>query len=330
MATLSLHGQRLESMFELLGQDENDMTGSLGWALSQSPSFLALFVREIGLPPTGVREAEVRLQEYEAGRGFTDIEIELPGKFCAIIEAKRDWNLPARGQLMRYARRSQFRRYRFTRKRLVVVSDCTDEYAAARFGNQRFSGVPATPLGWNRVISIAKRSLQDAAHAERGLIKQLLSYLEGLVGTQPKRIDSNRVFVVSLGKGRERGYKIPWIDFVEKKRCYFHPVGGKGGWPSSPPTYIAFRYRGKLQSIHYIKGYEVLTNLRARMPEVPKGEHDPCFLYALGPAFRPVKEVPVGKKIRWNALRWCALDTLFTSRTISDAWETSSRRGESP
>ena len=80
MATISLHGQRLESMFELLGHDENDMTGSLGWALSQSSSFLNLFVREIGLPPTGVHEAQVRLQEYEPGRGFTDIEIELPGK----------------------------------------------------------------------------------------------------------------------------------------------------------------------------------------------------------------------------------------------------------
>ena len=330
MAILSLHGQKLESMFELLGHDENDMTGSLGWALSQSPSFLDLFVREIGLPPTGVREAQIRLQEYEPGRGFTDIEVELPGKFCAIIEAKRDWNLPARRQLTRYARRSQFRRYPFTRKRLVVVSDCTDEYTAARFGNQRFSGVPATPLGWSRVISIAKRSLRHAAHAEKGLLKQLLSYLEGLVGNQPKRIESNRVFVVALGKWTGRGYKIPWIDFVEKQRRYFHPVGGKGGWPSSPPTYIAFRYGGKLQSIHYIKGYEVLTNLRARIPGVPKGEHDPCFLYTLGPAFRPEKEVPVGKKIHWAALRWCALDTLFTSRTISDAWETSRKRGKYP
>jgi hypothetical protein len=317
-------------MFELLGQDENDMTGSLGWALSQAPSFLALFVSEIGLPPTGVRDAEVRLQEYESGRGFTDIEIELPGKFCVIIEAKRDWNLPARGQLMRYARRSQFRRYPFARKRLVVVSDCTDEYAAARLGNQRFLGVPATPLGWSRVISIAKRSLRQAAHEEKGLIRQLLSYLTGLVGGQTKRIiDSNRVFVVSLGKGTGRGYKIPWIDFVEKKRRYFHPVGGKGGWPSSPPTYIAFRYKGKLQSIHYIKHYEVLTNLSARIPGVPRGEHDPCFLYTLGPAFRPLNEVPVGERIHWAALRWCALDTLFTSRTISDAWETSRKRGES-
>ena len=42
-------------------------------------------------------------------------------------------------------------------------------------------------------------------------------------------------------------------DIVNKKRIYFHPVGGgPGGWPSEPPNYIAFRYGGKLQTIHHI------------------------------------------------------------------------------
>ncbi|MBU1472082.1 MAG: hypothetical protein KJ723_15525 [candidate division Zixibacteria bacterium] len=35
-----LHGSKLDSVFELLGTKENDITYSLGWALSHSPTLL--------------------------------------------------------------------------------------------------------------------------------------------------------------------------------------------------------------------------------------------------------------------------------------------------
>ena len=139
-----------------------------------------------------------------------------------------------------------------------------------------------------------------------------------------ERADSNWVYVVSLGSGTPPGWGISWIDIVSKKGHYFHPVSGKG-WPNEPPNYIAFRYKGKLQSIHHIDSYEVITNPHKHIPEIPNEEWDPHFLYKLGRAFAPSKEVLTGN-IYPNGRVWCMLDTLFTSNTISEARDLSKKR----
>ena len=326
MANLILHGRKLESMFELLGRDENDMTGSLGWALSQSPSLLRAFLHELGLRAVSAHEVEVKLQQYEAGRGFTDIEIELPGKLYVIIEAKRGANLPTRRQLLQYARRKRFRCHSSKSKRLVVISECNADTAAVQLAGYKGLGA-ITPLSWQRVAAIARRSLSRSSNAEKRLIGELLTYLQEVTNAAAgKRVDSNWVYVLSLGKVTPDYSTISFIDTVEKKRRYYHPVGPWGGWPVEPPTYLAFRYGGKLQSIHYVKKCETLTNLSTRMPEIKNEEHDPCFLYYLGPPFRPDHGVPTGDKILRATRVRCMLDTLFTCKTISAAWELSKKR----
>jgi hypothetical protein len=40
MTVLFLHGRKIETIFDLLGREENDMTYALGWALAESPQFL--------------------------------------------------------------------------------------------------------------------------------------------------------------------------------------------------------------------------------------------------------------------------------------------------
>jgi len=128
-------------------------------------------------------------------------------------------------------------------------------------------------------------------------LRELLTYLKGLTNAAERRADSNWVYVLSLGNWIEEGSSISYIETVEKKRRYYHPVGPQGGWPVEPPTYIAFRYDGKLQSIHYIEKCETTTNVGSRIPEIADGEHDPILLYYLGPAFRPDHEVLTGNKI---------------------------------
>jgi hypothetical protein len=98
-----------------------------------------------------------------------------------------------------------------------------------------------------------------------------------------------------------------------------------GGWPKDPPNYIAFRYDSKLQSIHRIDDYEVVTNMHKQITEIPNEEWEPHFLYKLGPAFRPANEVKTGK-IYPNGRVWCMLDTLFTCDTISKARDISQKR----
>lgn len=113
---------------------------------------------------------------------------------------------------------------------------------------------------------------------------------------------------------------------MKRKHRYFHPIGGgRGGWPKEPPNYIAFRYNGKLQSIHHVEGYEVFTNPHEKFPEIPEEKWSPHFLYRLGPAFVPSKEVRTGN-IYPNGRVWCMLDTLFTCDTISAARDLSQKR----
>ena len=137
-------------------------------------------------------------------------------------------------------------------------------------------------------------------------------------------VESNWVYVVSLGSGTSAEGNISWIDCVEKHRKYFHPAGGSG-WPKEPPNYIAFRYRGSLQSIHHIEEYRVFTNPHDYFPEIPESDWLSHFLYTLGPAIKPTPEVKTGKMYP-NGRVWCMLDTLFVSPTISEARDLSYSR----
>ena len=137
----------------------------------------------------------------------------------------------------------------------------------------------------------------------------------------------NLVYVVSLSEETiTEGYT--WIDVFEKDKRYFHPVGdGRNRWPKEPPNYIAFRYHGKLQSVHYITGYDVLTDLSSVNKNWPQMDKD-HFLYTLGPAMTPSGTIRSG---RIQAARfWCIIDTLLSGAytTIRDARDESNRRKE--
>jgi len=106
MAELLLHGKRIESVFQLLGDHENDITYSVGWALAHSPTFLQTFLDAVAMPGLDSANAVLRLQEYASGEGITNIEIEAPGSFHLIVEVKRGWTLPTLEQLGMYAART--------------------------------------------------------------------------------------------------------------------------------------------------------------------------------------------------------------------------------
>ncbi len=138
-----------------------------------------------------------------------------------------------------------------------------------------------------------------------------------------QRQDSNLVYVVSLGSGTHDGWTIPWIDIVTRYRRYFHPLGK--GWPKEPPNYLGFRYGGRLQSIHHVESYEVVTDLAKACPGIPRGARPPHFLYTLGPPILPSRIVKTGNVYR-NGKVWCALDALLTSTTVSRARDVTQKR----
>jgi hypothetical protein len=204
------------------------------------------------------------------------------------------------------------------------LSECSREYAKLHLEVHKVAGVPVEPLSWKDIATLAVEARSKGSHAEKRLTAELLTYLRGLMTMQ--NIDSNWVYVVALAQGKPQGWGISWIDIVKKRQRYFHPMGGgRGGWPKEPPNYIAFRYYGKLQSIHHIKSYEVVTNMHERIPEIRSEEWKPHFLYTLGQEFGPSTEVRTGS-IYPNGRVWCMLDTLFTCDTISDARDLSQKR----
>lgn len=324
MVELRLYGREVESVFQLLGEQENDVSYSVGWALSRCPSFLQGFLKKVGASASDTQNVLIRLQQYGKDKGFTDVEIESIDRFFMIAEAKRGWNLPDCEQLKRYVGRLRESAAPF--ERLIILSECSKEYAEANLGVHNIAGVPIEPVSWKEVANIARSALQEGSHAERRLLRELLTYLGGIVSVQ--NLNSNWVYVVALAKGTPPGSDITWVDIVRKRNYYFHPIGGKGRWPKEPPNYIAFRYDGRLQSLHRVGSYEVINNAHDRIPEMKDERWDePYFLYTLGPAFGPDKKVKTGKVYR-NGRVWCMLDTLFTCETVSEARDLSKEREE--
>lgn len=81
-----------------------------------------------------------------------------------------------------------------------------------------------------------------------------------------------------------------------------------------------------LQSIHFIEKYIVTSNLHDELKVMPDFEEDGnYFVYRLGPAIVPQKEVRTGNIYR-NGRIWAMLDTLLTCDTISEARDLSNKR----
>jgi hypothetical protein len=307
-------------VFDLLGHDENDMTAALGWALRSSRPFLDALVRAGCDCRAGSGEAFVRLQTFGADRGFTDVELDVPGVARVIIEAKCGFDLPALAQLRRYRPRLNGTPEGVVRA-LLVVSGASPTIAAQTLP-QALEGVPVRFLSWKKVHQLAVSVQGEGSHAERRLVREFVSYMGSLVGM--KRNDSSWCYVVSIGAGSWDGWPISQREVVVKLRRYFHPIGG--GWPTSPPNYLAFRFDGKLQSAHHVEDVEITTDLRQHFEGVPREWTDPFFVYRLGPPIVPPRDVPTGPGIRQAARVWCYLDTLLTSKTITDALKATKKR----
>ena len=322
-APLTRYSRPVGSVFSLLGENERAITDSLAWVLSVSPAFRSALLKKLtGTHPTG-QEFEVATQTAGKDAGFTDIEINGRTSRHLVIEAKRGWQLPSIGQLRRYARRLIERRTVKKHALLVSASECSQTYAKLHLP-QRVLGVPVTHISWPSLLEVAKRSHTNASGAhEKQWLRELVSFLQGIASMQD--VMSNKVFVVALNTQEiHKGSGYTWADVVTRDHQYFHPVGDT--WPMSPPNYIAFRYEGRLQSIHHIEGYHVSSQLRKDNRKWPF-THRPHFVYKLGPSIRPQFEMRTGA-LYMNARVWCLIDTLLSGkyRTIREARDASQKR----
>ena len=165
-------------------------------------------------------------------------------------------------------------------------------------------------------------SLSNVNNTEKYLINQLKTYLEKIITMQ--KVDTNWVWVVSLGDGGIPNISLSFKEIVKQKNLYFHPIGN--GYPSEPVTYIAFRYDGKLQAIHHVDSFETFKDFSTIDEDFSAGGETPYFLYRLGKPILPNHEVKNGSQLVMANRVWCMLDTLLTCNTIWEAKELSEQR----
>ncbi len=323
MAVLESYGRAVDSIFQLLGDKENDITLSMSWVLARCPEFLKAIVSEVSGVVPDPEETAIMNQKYDSATGITDIEITDHSMIYMIIEAKRGWILPGADQLTRYSVRKDFVSSGATKKVIVTMSECSTLYADLYLPFREVNGIPIVHLPYADVYRIASSAVASSNNEAKHLLRQFTNYLRGVMTMQ--KADSNWVYVVALNRDKPEGCSISYIDIVQKKNRYFCPVG-QNGWPKDPPNYIAFRYDGKLQSIHHIESYAVTRNTHSEIPEMPDEEWEfDSFVFTLGPAIKPNKEVKTGKIYRSGRV-WAMLDTLLTCDTISDARDASKLR----
>jgi hypothetical protein len=317
MPELLLRKQPVQSVFSLIGEKENDITFSIGWALSQSSSFLQnLLHKALHIPGRcDPEQMVISLQEFQRVAGITDIEIRGP-QIHLIIEAKRGWALPTVSQLRIYVPR--FRATKAAQRAIITMSECSESYAREHLP-QSLHGIPIHHVSWSEVSRLSH--LARGSHSEKRLMQQLRDYLATIVNMQKQ--ESNWVYVVSLSD-HEWAPGLTYIQTVQERKRYFHPYA-RYGWPKEPPNYLGFRFYGRLQSIHHIESAQVITNFHPHFPESPSEKEKPCFLYTLGPAILPAHKVKTGKIYRSGRV-WAMLDLLLTSKSISAARDASDKR----
>lgn len=323
--TFAIRGLFPKNVFELLGKDENSGTYALGWALERSPNFAASLAQRLTGIAINSSSMRVALQTHGEDRGYTDMEIRWGAELHAIVEAKRGFVLPRLAQLQRYRPRIDFLRA----KRCVFVSvSALAAPIAVRRLPAIIDGVPVAHLSWGAIRGLAKSARASASSLEEKLwLRELIRHLEDYAVMNRTR--DNLVYVVSLGsRPMTADGTHTWIDVVEKDGRYFHPVGNH--WPTQPPNYIGFRYRGQLQSIHRVDSHDIVNDVSTVNRRWISTSKD-HFVYTLGPGIRPASTVQAGGKddsIKRSARVWCAIDTLLTGeyKQLGKAAEETRRR----
>ena len=320
---LILSKSEVNSVFQLLGKNEDNISYSVAWLLLKSETMFTLVVKRLfGEIDFDFKNTVIYLQKAEGRHGITDIELTDNKNFHIIIEAKKGWVFPTYDQLYKYSQRESFNLNKIIRhKAIVTLTECSDEYLNLYFEYRQINDINIKHMNWQDIYKITKEASAAKKHDEKRWIAELKQYLGEIMTMQ--KMDSNLVYVVSLSSKKIGDTNLSWKEIVTKKNRYFHPVGST--FPKEPVNYIAFRYDGKLQSIHHVESYKVTRNFHEEFDELPDHAENPHFVYVLGKAIIPSIEVKNGNLYSSGRV-WCHLDTLLTSNTISEARDITQER----
>jgi hypothetical protein len=321
VAELLLHSRPVPTVFDLLGQNENDMTFALAWGMARSDWFLSAVMRTVTSSAFDPADATINLQQADDAGGLTDIEVGGPNGLHVIFEAKRGWNLPSQEQLTLYERRLV--ELGSGERKLAVLT----QWGAASFLRKHFAAwglsFPVEIVGWPDLVGITRRAAADGPREDKRLLRELGTYLAGVADMRD--IDSNRVYVVALSRQRHPFLPYDFVSIVEDHDRYTYAANGKN-WPKVPPNYLGFRYNGRLQSIRHVDDYTVTDDAGTLFPVGSVGSHEPNFVLTLGPPIRPGRPVVTGPGIQQAMRVWADVDLLLTCESITAAMRRSKER----
>lgn len=316
------YGEETETVFHLFGTDENAITKSIAWVISRCSEFCRCIVNAVFGNIEMSDEYVVFYQRYSFENGITDIELTDNENYHIIFEAKKGWQPASTAQLQMYAGKKDFCNGSKKYKKIVSISECNSEYAKNNLP-ATIDGIEIMHLSWKNVYDCARKARQISNNAGKKMLDELCRYLEGVIGMQ--NYLSNEVYCVVLNdEPVSEGSSLRWSDIVLKYNRYTCPQGHS--WPAFPPNYIAFRYKGKLLSVHHIESYAITQNIKEYISEYPDiTEEYPHFVFELGEAVKPFKEVKSGKNMR-NTRAWVLFDLLLTCNTVEEAVKKSKER----
>jgi hypothetical protein len=225
---LTIRTEPVETVFDLLGSAENDLTYAVGWALARGDGFAEALMAE--LFPNGFGDVlGVSLQRFGPDRGYIDIEIAAT-RAHVIIEAKKEWAVPDEVQLRRYSERPAGD----VAAVMLSLSASNRDWALKLL--KTIAGVPVDHRSWSELAAIADTCSRRGGRASRRLLRDLVQYLKG--ASRVQNVSSNWTWCVVLARKKIDGLDGDLMDLPVKHRVYFHPYAK--GWPRVPPNYIAF------------------------------------------------------------------------------------------
>lgn len=171
----------VQSLFRLVGRDEDALTYGLGFLLAYDPKFCVKLLRSIGLslPREFGRNYAIHLQEV-TGRGYgrRDIVVSAQG-IRIVVEAKIGGSLPAEDQLLQYATEKAVwepyaRRYIVALTQVAFPASAAKEIGA-KLEKERIAFRPAQ---WYEVLDVAIRHRPaNASAVSRYLFDQFARYI---------------------------------------------------------------------------------------------------------------------------------------------------------
>lgn len=315
-------GERaIETVFDLLGTGEDDLTRATAWGLAQSEAFERRLLEFLSLP-FGVGALDlIRVQHAVKTRGRTDIEL-VSANALIIFEAKLGWNMPSIRQVETYESRiaDAISEGRVTTGGLVTISECSADWAKNRLPDS--GPYPRRHVRWQDMIALAESVASQVGNREKRTLRELARYLRSAT-TMHGDPASQMTWVVPITSATPSGSRCNFIETVESGWYY----NKSKRVPKVPFNFIGFRWHSALREIRLVKSRRPFDDPHDALPDLfpaPASweEHE---LFELGPAIRPQTPVPYGP-IRADGYHRALLDCLLTCSSVADARDVSKDR----